>query len=121
MATCATDIVDLRTRLRHANAELRKERRRESAAARHACSRQRARESFARKVALSLLHLQSHGAMVAVRFLLGQRHKKHGVQPCASDTVHRWEEDRAAADDEDPLEPRSKVRCLLYTSPSPRD
>ena len=109
MAACTREVVDLRRRLSHVNAELRRERRREAAAARYAYSRQSARESLARKVALALLHVQSHGAMVAVRFLLAQRHKKHGVQPCASDTVHRWEEDRAAADDEDPLEPRSKV------------
>ena len=35
--------------------------------------------------------------------------RKDGVQPCASDTLHQWEEERAAGDDEDPVEPQSKV------------
>ena len=77
----------------------------EAAAARYACGRQSAREAFARKVALSLVHMQRHDAMVAARFLLAHRQKKDGVQPCASDTLHQWEEDRAAGDAEDPLEP----------------
>ena len=89
MAACATEIVELRTRLRHVHAELRRERRREAAAARYACSRQTARESFIRKVALSLLHLESHDPMVAVRFLVAQREKNLGVHPCTCETVQR--------------------------------
>ena len=109
MAACKTDIIEVERRLRHVHAQLRRERRREAAAARYACSRDSMQDLFLRKDALSLLHSQKHDATVTVRFLTAHPRAKVQLQPCTSHGVHEWEEERIAGGHEDPLQPASRV------------
>ena len=112
MTACTTDMIQVQTRLRHVPAQLRRERRREAAAARYACSRDSMQDVLRRKVALSLLHLRKHDATVAVQCLLAQPGTKLPLQPCKSERVHEWEEERVAAGHEDPLQPASRDGLL---------
>ena len=109
MAACTTEIIEVERRLRQVHAELRRERRREAAAARYACSRETMQDVLRRKVALSLLHLQKRDATVAVRFPTGHPRAKVQLQPCTSHRVHEWEEECIVGGHEDPLQPASRV------------
>jgi len=109
MATCHTEITRVQERLRQAQTELSKQRRRASQAARDAHARASVQTLLAEKVAVCLLHLHENDATVAVRFLLAQPHMRDNVASSTAAAVHTWDEQRRATGQEDPLEPVSPL------------